>query len=251
MGKALIAIAVALTAAVPVRAAEIHVLSAAVMQTVFKDAAAEFERASGHKLVFDYRTMGAITERVLKGDSAELVIGSTASLTRLVAEGKIDPRSTVDIAKVGVGLIVPAGDPKPRLESVDDLRRALLGAQRVVYADPAGGGAAGIHVAKVIERLGIADEVRPKTKYGAGGDVAEVAMAQGTGTLGLTQISEIVGKPGGQFVGPLPEELQNYTGVTVGTPAGAPQSEPVAQFIRFLKSPAVAAAIATRGMQPN
>src|SRR5438477_1016439 len=93
VGKALIAIAVALTAAVPVRAAEIHVLSAAVMQTVFKDAAAEFERASGHKLVFDYRTMGAITERVLKGDSAELVIGSTASLTRLVAEGKIDPRS--------------------------------------------------------------------------------------------------------------------------------------------------------------
>ena len=124
MGKALIAMAVALTAAVPARAAEIHVLSAAVMQTVFKDAAAEFERASGHKLVFDYRTMGAITERVLKGDSAELVIGSTASLTRLVAEGKIDPRSTVNIAKVGVGLIVPVGDPMPRLESVDDLRRA-------------------------------------------------------------------------------------------------------------------------------
>jgi len=251
VGKALIAMAVALTAAVPVRAAEIHVLSAAVMQTVFKDAAAEFERASGHKLVFDYRTMGAITERVLKGDSAELVIGSTASLTRLVAEGKIDPRSTVDIAKVGVGLIVPAGDPKPRLESVDDLRRALLGAQRVVYADPAGGGAAGIHVAKVIERLGIADEVRPKTKYGAGGDVAEVAMAQGTGTLGLTQISEIVGKPGGQFVGPLPAELQNYTGVTVGIPTAAHSSPAVAAFIQFLKGPVVASALRARGMQPE
>ena len=108
-----------------------------------------------------------------------------------------------------------------------------------------------VAVALTAAVLGIADEVRPRTKYGAGGDVAEVTMAQGAGTLGLTQISEIVGKPGGQFVGPLPEELQTYTGVTVGTPAGAPQSEPVAQFIRFLKSPAVAAAIAARGMQPN
>src|SRR5256885_12888386 len=220
------------------------------MQTVFKDAAAEFERASGHKLVFDYRTMGAITERVLKGDSAELVIGSTASLMRLVAEGKIDPRSTVDIAKVGVGLIVPAGDPKPRLESVDDLRRALLGAKRVVYADPAGGGAAGIHVAKLIERLGIADEVRPRTKYGAGGDVAEVTMAQGAGTLGLTQISEIVGKPGADFVGPLPETLQNYTGVAAGIPVASTQPAAAAELIIFLKGPAVAAAMKRPGMQP-
>ena len=251
MNKMLRAIVLASSTATPARSAEIHVLSAAAMQTVFKDAAGEFERASGHKLVFDYRTMGAITERVLKGDSAELVIGSTASLTRLVAEGKIDPRSTVDIAKVGVGLIVPAGDPKPRLESVDDLRRALLGAQRVVYADPAGGGAAGIHVAKVIERLGIADEVRPKTKYGAGGDVAEVAMAQGTGTLGLTQISEIVGKPGGQYGGPLPAELQNYTGVTVGISTTAHRSPAVAAFIQFLRGPVIASALRARGMQPE
>jgi molybdate transport system substrate-binding protein len=251
MNQALIATLLASITAMPARAAEIHILSAAAMQTVFANIAPAFEQASGHKLVFAYSTMGAITERVLKGETADLVVGSTASMTRLVKEGRIEPQSTVDIARVGVGLVVPTGTPKPPLHSVDDFRRALLGAKRVVYADPAGGGAAGIHVAKLIERLGLAAELRPKTKYGAGGDVFEVTLTQGEGTLGLTQISEIVGRPGGEFVGALPEELQNYTGVAVGTPSGAARSAPVAAFIEFLKSPAAASAILARGMQPS
>ena len=251
MNKALIATLLASIAAMPARAAEIHILSAAAMQTVFASIAPAFEQASGHKLVFAYTTMGAITERVLKGETADLVVGSTASMTRLVKEGRIDAQSTVDIARVGVGLVVPTGTAKPPLRSVDDLRNALLGAKRVVYADPAGGGAAGIHVAKLIEKLGIAAELRPKTKYGAGGDVFEVTLAQGEGTLGLTQISEIVGRPGGEFVGALPEELQNYTGITVGTPSGAARSAPVVAFIEFLKSPAATSAIRARGMQPS
>jgi len=251
MNKALIATLLASIAAMPARAAEIHILSAAAMQTVFANIAPAFEQAAGRRLVFTYTTMGAITERVLKGETADLVVGSTASMTRLVKEGKIDPHSTVEIARVGVGLVVPTGTAKPPLRSVDDFRNALLAAKRVVYADPAGGGAAGIHVAKLIERLGIAAELRPKTKYGAGGDVFEVTLAHGEGTLGLTQMSEIVGRPGGEFVGALPEELQNYTGITVGTPSGAARSAPVAAFIEFLRSPAAASAILARGMQPS
>ena len=251
MNTALIATLLASLAAMPARAAEIHILSAAAMQTVFANIAPAFEQASGHKLVFAYTTMGAITERVLKGETADLVVGSTASMTRLVKEGRIDPQSTVDIARVGVDVVVPSGTAKLPLRSVDDFRNALLAAKRVVYADPAGGGAAGIHVAKLIEKLGIAAELGPKTKYGAGGDVFEVTLAQGEGTLGLTQMSEIVGRPGGEFVGPLPEELQNYTGITGGTPLGAARSAPVAAFIEFLKSPAAASAIVARGMQPS
>jgi molybdate transport system substrate-binding protein len=251
MNKALIATLLASIAAMPARAAEIHILSAAAMQTVFANIAPAFEQASGHKLVFAYTTMGAITERVLKGETPDLVVGSTASMTRLVNEGRIDAHSTVDIARVGVGLVVPTGTTKPPLRSVDDFRSALLGAKLVVYANPAGGGAAGIHVAKLIEKLGIAGELRPKTKYAAGGDVFEVTLAQGEGTLGLTQISEIVGRPGGEFVGALPAELQNYTGVTVGTPSAAARSTPVVTFIEFLKGPAAASAIRARGMQAS
>ena len=73
MNKALIATLLASIAAMPARAAEIHILSAAAMQTVFANIAPAFEQAAGHRLVFTYTTMGAITERVLKGETADLV----------------------------------------------------------------------------------------------------------------------------------------------------------------------------------
>lgn len=248
--RSLVAPLLALGVAAPCGAAEIRVLSAAVMQTVFKEAAAEFERSSGHRVTFVYATMGAITERVLGGETADLIIGSTPSLARLAKEGKVNPTSTTTIARVGVGAVVPSGTAKPALASADDVRNALLGARVVVYANPAGGGAAGIHVAKVIERLGVADAVTAKTRFGAGGDVTEVALAQGAGTLGLTQISEIVGKPGAEFVGPLPEALQNYTGVAAGIPVGSSQPAAAAALISFLKGETAAAAMKRRGMQP-
>ncbi len=90
---------------------------------------------------------------------------------------------------------------------------------------------------------------KPKIKLGAGGDVTEVTHAQGNGALGMTQVSEIVGKLGAGLVGPLPDELQNYTGVTAGTPTGAKRSEAVAAFITFLKGPAATAALNAKGMQ--
>jgi molybdate transport system substrate-binding protein len=234
----------------PVQAEEIRLLSAAVMQTVFKEVVGEFERASGHKLIISYATMGAINQRVLDGETADLVVGSTASMAGLVKAGRI-AESQVTIAKVGVGIVVPTGTAIPRVTSVDEFKQALLAAKTVVYADPAGGGAAGIHIGRVIEKLGIAEQLRPKTKFGAGGDVTEVALAQGEGTLGMTQISEIVGKPGAEFVGPLPDELQNYTGVTIGTPTGFKQTEAATALVKFLSSPAAVTAISAKGMQVN
>jgi molybdate transport system substrate-binding protein len=231
------------------RSAEIRLLSAAVMQSVFKETIDEFEHTSGNTLLITYKTMGAITERMLGGETADVVIGSTPSISRLVKEGKINAESPVTIAKVGVGIVVPSSTPTPRVTSADDLRQALLAARTVVYADPAGGGAAGIHVAQVIEKLGLSERLKSKTKFGAGGDVTEVALAQGNGTLGMTQISEIVGKPGAEFVGPFPDQLQNYTGITVGIPTGAKPSEAVIAFVKFLQSPPVVAAIRAKGMQ--
>jgi molybdate transport system substrate-binding protein len=251
MRTALISLGLALTPAVACQAADIHVLSAAAMQTVLARVAPDFERSSGHRLLIGYATMGAVNERVLKGETPDVVIGSAASMARLIADGKIDAQSARSIAKVGVGIVVPEGDRKPEVRSVEDFKRALLEAKTIVYADPAGGGAAGIHVAKVLEKLGLAAQLKAKTRYGAGGDVTEVTLAQGAGALGMTQISEIVDKPGAVFVAALPAELQNYTGVTAGVPASAPQSQAVATFLEFLKSPTVAAALKARGMNPD
>src|SRR5215475_14010320 len=176
-------------------------------------------RASiGRQPGMTYGTMGAITDRVLTGETADLIIGSTQSMERLAKEGKIDPSTRVTFARVGIGAVIPTGSPKVSITSAEELRRALLAAQTVVYASPAGGGAAGIHIARVIEKLGISEQLKPKTRFGAGGDVTEVTIAQGVGTLGMTQVSEIVNKVGAEFVGPFPDELQNYTGITLSIP---------------------------------
>jgi molybdate transport system substrate-binding protein len=183
------------------------------------------------------------------GEEADLVISSAQSIATLLSEGKIEPASQIRISKVGVGIVVPSGTAVPAIASVEDLSRALLAAKTVVYADPSGGGAAGIHIARVIQQLGVAEQVKPKIKLGAGGDVTEVTVAQGEGTLGMTQVSEIVGKPGAIFVGPFPEKIQNYTVFAAGRPIGAKQREAVTAFLDFLKSPEALATMKAKGMQ--
>ena len=248
---ALATIAAALLGAQPGHAAEIRILSAAAMQSVFKEIAGGFERSSGHRLIFHYGTIGAINQWVMGGEEADLVIGSTLSMPALVKEGKIAAASTVAICKVGAGLVVPVGSPKPAVGSAEDLKRALLAAKFIVFADPVRGGAAGVHIAGVIQKLGITDQTRPKTRLGAGGDITEVTVGLGDGALGLTQISEIVQKPAAEFLGPLPAEFQNYTTFMAGIPAGAKPSEAVAAFLAFLKSPVADAVIRAKGMEPE
>jgi molybdate transport system substrate-binding protein len=235
----------------PLHAAEIRLLSAASIQEVFKQTIGDFERSSGHKVILHYGTMGAITDWMRGGEQADLVISSLQSISALVKEGKIEPASQATIAKVGVGMVVPSGNPVPTVASAEDLKRALLAAKTIIYADPSRGGAAGIHIARVIQDLGIAEQLKPKIKFGAGGDITEVTLTQGDGAFGMTQVSEIVGKPGAVFVGAFPEQIQNYTVFAIGRPAGAQPSDAVTGFVDFLRSPAAEAAMNAKGMQAN
>src|SRR5262249_42895348 len=230
-------------------AEEIRLLSAAAMQTVFKDTRDEFERTSGHNLSIAYGTIGGITQRIESGEVADYVIGSSLSMPPLVKNNKIDPNSLTPICKTGIGLVVPFGDAKPRIASVEGFKKALLAAKVVVYADPVRGGAAGVHIGKVLQQLGIADQMKSQITLGAGGDVTEVTIAHGNGSLGMTQISEIVGKTTAEYVGPFPTELQNHTVFVGGVPAGSRPSEAITALIKFLKGPTAIAAIKGRGME--
>jgi len=238
-----------LAAPAAARAAELRLLSAAAMQSVFKEVASEFERTSGHKLIIEYGTIGGIAQRVQSGETPDFVIGSSLSVPALVKEGRIQPASEVTICKTAIGMVVPVGAVRPRLASVEDFKHALLAAQTIVYADPARGGAAGVHIGRVIEQLGLAEALKPKIRLAAGGDVTEVTLAQGPTALGMTQVSEIVQKPDAQLVGLLPDELQNYTVFVGGIPSAAKQSGAVVDFVKFLSSPTAVAAIKAKGMQ--
>jgi molybdate transport system substrate-binding protein len=234
-----------------VSAAEIHVLSAAAMQSVFKEVAGEFERTSGHRLVISYGTIGGIAERVEANEAADLVIGSSLSMPGLVKSGKIAASSLVTICKTAIGIVVSTATPLPHVASVEDFKGALLAAKVVVYADPARGGAAGVHIGRMIDQLGLTERLRPKTKFAAGGDVTEITLSSGEGALGMTQVSEIVEKEGATFVGPLPDDLQNITAFVVGFPVDAKPLPAATAFVRFLQGPGAVRVIKAKGMQPG
>jgi molybdate transport system substrate-binding protein len=233
----------------PLHAGELRLLSAASIQQVFREILGDFEQASGHRIIPHYATMGAITERIRSGEAADLVISSRQSIATLLNEQRIEAGSQTSISKVGVGVVVPSGSPAPALATVEDFRRSLTAATTIVYADPDRGGAAGVHIARIIEQLGLAGRLKPKTVLAAGGDVTEVTLAQGAGAVGMTQISEIVGKPGAVFAGPLPRELQNYTIFAGGRPVGAQHPEIAAALLSFLKTPRALAAMQAKGME--
>ena len=230
-------------------AAEIRLVSAAAMQSVFREIGPAFERSSGHKLVIHYGTIGAINQWILAGEEADFVIGSSQSMPALVSGGKVNANSPAAICKTGIGIVAAEDSPVARIANVEDFKRVLIDAKAIVYADPVRGGAAGIHVAKMIEKMGLTEQLKPKLRLAAGGDITEVTLALGQGAVGMTQISEIAEKKGAKLLGPFPDELQNYTVFVGAVPVAGKQSKAAEDFVKFLKEPAAVAVIKAKGMQ--
>ena len=153
-----------ITAGSTARAAEIRLLSASALHPAIDALIPDFEKSSGHKVTVAYGTAGAVADRVQKGEAADIVISSVPMIDRLQAQGKVVAGDRVIIAKVGVGAFVRKGAAKPDISSADAFKRSMLAARSIAYPDPAGGGASGIYVASLLERLGIAAEMKPKTK---------------------------------------------------------------------------------------
>src|SRR5262249_34989012 len=131
----------------------------------------------------------------------------------------------------------------------DAWSRALAGASSVAYIDPAAGGSSGIYVAGLLDKLGIAGEVKPKAKLIPGGAVA-AHIAKGEAELGIHQISEILPVKGVTLVGPLPADIQNYTVYAAGIGAQAKESEAAKALLKALFGPAAAEVLKSKGMEP-
>ena len=229
-------------------AAEIRLVSAAAMQSVFREIGPAFERSSGHKLVIHYGTIGAINQWILAGED-----GLRHRLLTIDAGpgvgGKVNADLPAAICKTGIGIVAAEDSPVARIANVEDFKRVLIDAKAIVYADPVRGGAAGIHVAKMIEKMGLTEQLKPKLRLAAGGDITEVTLALGQGAVGMTQISEIAEKKGAKLLGPFPDELQNYTVFVGAVPVAGKQSKAAEDFVKFLKEPAAVAVIKAKGMQ--
>lgn len=216
-------------------AAEIKFLCPVAMRAAMVDLIPQFERASSHKVTLDYATVGAITNRIVRGEAADVAVVSKGQNADLRNKGKIVEGSQVDVARVGYGVFVREGAPKVDIQSVDAFKRSVLAAKSISYIDPATGAPSGIHVARVLDRLGIAAEVKPKTKLVQAGAGSLDVIANGEAEIGfgLTTAGAV---PGVKLVGPLPAEIQSYTEFAAGLLVTSKHADAGKALIRFLTS---------------
>jgi|SRR5205085_9664222 len=237
-----------MTSGTVARSAEIKLLCASALHPAVDALIPDFEKSSGHKVKVDYGTAGAVADRVEKGEAADIIISSLPTIERLQVQGKVLAGNRVIIAKVGVGAFVRKGAAKPDISSTESFSRAMLAARSIAYPDPAGGGASGIYVASLLERLGIAAEMKPKTRLATLATLY-ASVASGDVEIGFNQVSEILAQPTIELVAPLPPEIQNYTQFAPGIVAGSSQADAAGTLGTFLSSPAAQAVLRTKGFE--
>ena len=169
-------------------------------------------------------------------------------IDRLQAQGKVIAGDRIIMAKVGVGAFVRKGAAKPDISSADAFKRSILAATSITYPNPSGGGASGIYVASLLERLGIAAEMKPKTKLSTLATLY-ASVAGGDVEIGFNQVSEILAQPTVELAGPLPPAIQNYTQFAPGIVTGNSQTEAARALVTFLSSPAAKTVLKTKGFE--
>jgi molybdate transport system substrate-binding protein len=230
-------------------AAEIKVLTAGAFKQVVLALVPDFEKQTGHKVTVENETVGALTKRIESGEGFDLAVLTPGAVDNLTGKGKFAAGSRTNLARVGVGVVVKDGTPKPDISSVDAFKKSLLAAKSVAYIDPAAGGSSGIYVSGLLDKLGIGAEVKAKAKLIHGGAVAE-HIAKGEAELGIHQISEILPVKGIVLVGPLPAEIQNYTVYAAGLGANAKEADAAKALLKALSGPAAAEVLKAKGMEP-
>jgi molybdate transport system substrate-binding protein len=230
-------------------AADIKVYSTVAFQSVLEQLAPQFEKASGNKLAITYGLAVQLVQRVQAGETADVLILTRAGIDALIKDGKIAPGSDVMLAGAGTAVVVKVGASKPDISSPEALKRALLAAKSITYGDPASGGASGVYFGKLLERLGIAEQMKSKTKFPPSGKLAADVLVAGDAELGVMQTSELI--PGTELVGTLPGDLNNVTVFGTGLETNSKEASAGAALIKFLQSREAAAVYKAKGLDPN
>jgi molybdate transport system substrate-binding protein len=231
-------------------AAEIKVLSTGNMATIMAELTGEFERATGHKLVIQYGSTTRIKSRIEVDEAADLTINEKFVLDDLLHQARIANGTIVDIARSPLAIGVRAGAPKPDVGSVDALKRTLLAAESIALPDSSGGAQDGAYFVNLMQFLGITEQLKPKIKLTMGGDAAAQAAASGAAGIAVAQRRNFIALNGTQMLEPLPDLPGVKFLMEAGVLAHARQPEAAMALAKFLSSPARAAVIRAKGMEP-
>lgn len=232
------------------QAVELKLLTAGAFKATAMELVPEYEKTSGNKVTVDTETVGGLMNRIQGGERFDVVVMTPETVDKLTGEGKVMSGSRTNLARVGVGVMVKAGASKPDISTVEAFKKALLEAKSVSFIDPASGGSSGIYMEKLLDRLGISDQVKPKEKLKRGGSVADY-VESGEAELGIQQISEILPHAGVALVGPLPKDVQNYTVYAAGIGAGTQNGDAAKALIATLVGSTAQALFKSKGMEPG
>jgi molybdate transport system substrate-binding protein len=245
-------VAIALLVATAVFAQEVRVVTSGGFTEAYKQLAPQFERETKIHVISGFgaslgATPDAIPNRLKRGEPIDVIILAGPGLEALIKNGLVDPSTRVDLVRSLIALAVRNGAPKPDISTVDGLKRTLLAAKSIGSSDSA----SGVYLRTVLfPRLGIADQIKAKSKVIEAYERVGDALARGDIDIGFQQVSELKPVPGITIVAPLPEGAQEVTIFAAAIPKGAKNPEAARRLIQFLSSPRVASLIRDTGLEP-
>jgi molybdate transport system substrate-binding protein len=229
------------------RAAELKILAGGSTTGWLNDLGPQFERASGHKLVIHFDSTPNLIKQVTSSAPFDLAVVPVDVFRDAAAKARFAPGPTIDIARVGYGVIVRSGAPRPDVTTPDALKATLLNAASITFLPES---AAGAYVLKTFDRLGIGEAMKAKTRPQTAPAQIAQAVAKGEADLGVFLVNVLIA-PGVDLAGPFPAELQQELVFTSAVAADSKEADAAKAFIAFLTTPAAAAVIKAKGMNPG
>ncbi len=225
---------------------DLTVLSSNGYQAVLEELAPRFERAASRKLAVTYDLAATLKQRIESGAAFDVAILTPSAIDDLIKTGRVSAQSRTPLARVGLGFAVRAGARKPDLTTTEAFKRTLTDAKSIAYVKE---GASGVAFAALLQRIGMADTLKPKTKLTATRDEVGEAVARGDAELGVLPVSEILPLRGVDLAGAFPLDVQTYIVMVAGASTKTAESPGVQELIKFLTAPAAAPVLKAKGME--
>jgi molybdate transport system substrate-binding protein len=227
-------------------AAEITVVSSTAMTEFLEAAIPVFERQTGNKVKATFLSSAVLPGKVREGIEADVVVTTPGIFDDLVKAGKLVPGSRSDFIKSSAGVAVRSGAPKPDISTPEAFKAALLAAKSVgISKRPSGA-----YMLTLLDRLGIADAIKPKAVFTEPGERVGLIIASGKAEIGVQQITELLAMSGIDFIGPLPPALQTTIVYSTATPVNAKETDAATAFAKFLTSETVVPMAKKMGLDP-
>jgi molybdate transport system substrate-binding protein len=231
-------------------AAEVTLVAPGGIKAAIDQMIPDFEKRTGHKVKATYGSGGGTKEQVIRGEPFDVPVVQLP-LEPVIASGHVVASSETPLATVSVGIAVRTGAPKPDISSADAVKRLLLGSKYISFPNAAAGAAAGVSFEATMQKLGIAEALKPKIKPAQGGRGAMALLAKGDIDIGLTFISEIITEPGVEVVGPLPRDISTPTSLVGFVSTQAKDPDAAKALLAYLSGPEAAKVYRERGMEPG